>query len=385
MSIESLPRILSIRFTANILTLLFMASTTSAQTSKVAEKTSPSLSWVMQDSGTTASLRGIYSVDNKIAWASGTAGTILKTTDGGSHWTQCSIPPDGQSLDFRGVQAFDATTAIVMASGPGEKSRLYNTTDGCKTWKLLFKNPDAPDGFFDSFFADWYLESGNPKWTGSLLGDPVGGRFVIFDTLDSGTRWTLRKNDALALNTINVSAFAASNSLFPEDQNKAHEEHIFASGGKSGAILWMEKTPELTWNKIALPLMYGTDSSGVFSIASHTDSEPFRNVVALRETIVAVGGDYQKPDESAGTAAWSTDLGLHWTAAIKSPHGYRSSVSWSEELAAWITAGTNGSDISRDDGKTWQLIDNGNWNALSLPFVVGPKGRIARLAGAEPK
>ncbi|HUA98561.1 MAG TPA: hypothetical protein VMA34_09570, partial [Terracidiphilus sp.] len=41
--------------------------------------------------------------------------------------------------------------------------------------------------------------------------------------------------------------------------------------------------------------------------------------------------------------------------------------------------GANGSDISRDDGRTWQPIDNGNWNALSLPFVVGPNGRIARL------
>jgi hypothetical protein len=44
--------------------------------------------------------------------------------------------------------------------------------------------------------------------------------------------------------------------------------------------------------------------------------------------------------------------------------------------------GTNGSDVSRDDGKRWQPLDDGNWNALSLPFVVGPKGRIARLNGA---
>jgi hypothetical protein len=54
-------------------------------------------------------------------------------------------------------------------------------------------------------------------------------------------------------------------------------------------------------------------------------------------------------------------------------------VQWSEALKLWITVGTNGSDISRDDGKTWQPLDDGNWNALSLPFVVGPNGRIARL------
>jgi hypothetical protein len=103
--------------------------------------------------------------------------------------------------------------------------------------------------------------------------------------------------------------------------------------------------------------------------------------VAFREDRhgLVVGGDYTNPNESAGTAAWSADAGEHWTASLKPPHGYRSSVQWSEALKVWITAGTNGSDISRDDGKTWEPLDDGNWNALSLPFVVGPKGRIARL------
>jgi hypothetical protein len=45
----------------------------------------------------------------------------------------------------------------------------------------------------------------------------------------------------------------------------------------------------------------------------------------------------------------------------------------------WIAAGTNGSDISRDGGKTWTHLDDGDWNALSLPFIVGPNGRIAKL------
>ena len=80
--------------------------------------------WQMQESGTTAGLRGIDSVDGTVAWASGTGGTVLKTLDGGAHWTQCAIPDaakDGATLDFRGVQAWDAQTAIVMASGPGDK------------------------------------------------------------------------------------------------------------------------------------------------------------------------------------------------------------------------------------------------------------------------
>jgi hypothetical protein len=101
--------------------------------------------------------------------------------------------------------------------------------------------------------------------------------------------------------------------------------------------------------------------------------------------LIAVGGDYTKPNESKGTAAWSADGGQHWTASATPPHGFRSAVQWSEALKLWITVGTNGSDLSRDDGKTWQPMDNGNWNALSLPFVVGPNGRIARLNASAVK
>src|ERR1039457_1391413 len=109
--------------------------------------------WQMQDSATPAGLRGIDSVDGTVAWASGTGGMVLKTTDGGAHWRKCAVPDaaiDGTTLDFRGVQAWDAQTAIVMAAGAGEKSRLYTTMDGCKTWALMLKNTD-PDGFYDAF------------------------------------------------------------------------------------------------------------------------------------------------------------------------------------------------------------------------------------------
>src|ERR1700730_3058932 len=75
----------------------------SAQKSVPVKAENQSLSWVMQDSGTSAGLRGIYSVDGKVAWASGTEGTVLKTVDGGAHWTKCAVPDgaaDGAALDF---------------------------------------------------------------------------------------------------------------------------------------------------------------------------------------------------------------------------------------------------------------------------------------------
>jgi hypothetical protein len=343
--------------------------------------------WQMQDSGTTAGLRGIDSVDGTVAWASGTGGTVLKTIDGGAHWEKCTVPDAVTTLDFRGVQAWDARAAIVMASGPGAMSRLYKTTDGCRTWLLLFKNPDAPNGFFDGFWLNGQR--------GILLGDPVREQFAVFITENSGKSWKRDEHAGLSIHGRSLAAFAASNSSIPI--GNALFTRGFAAGGKSGSVFFSRPftleeeqhgmidrlvRKEPPWKSSSIPVAAGTDSAGAFSVA-------YRYPVTIGECVdcsfnensrfVAVGGDYTKPNESAETAAWSTDGGWTWTASTNPPHGYRSGVQWSEPLKVWITVGTNGSDISWDDGRTWQPLDNGNWNALSLPFVVGPNGRIGRL------
>ena len=328
--------------------------------------------WQMQDSGTTAGLRGIYSVDGTIAWASGTNGTVLKTIDGGAHWTACAIPDaekDGATLDFRGVQAWDAKTAIVMASGSGEKSRLYKTTDGCKTWIVLLENEDK-EGFWDALIL----------WTptdGFLAGDPVEEHPLLSEF--TSYNGIFLDNTLYNLNaTKGEGAFAASNSsiaLAPfRTQDGASREVWFATGGPSGSRVIRYQhfnggEPERVSTSISdVGTFPKTANGGIFSIDFKSAGHG-----------IAVGGDYTKSSETTGTAAWSSDDGLHWSASTTPPHGYRSAVQWSEALRAWIAVGTNGSDISRDDGKTRQSLDNGNWTALSLPFVVGPNGRIARM------
>jgi hypothetical protein len=347
--------------------------------------------WQTQNSGTTASLRGIHSVNAKVVWASGSGGTVLRTTDGGAHWTQCATPD--ATLDFRGIQGFDEETAIIMASGPGTKSGLYKTTDGCATWKLLFANPDAPNGFFDSF---WFNGE-----HGILLGDPVNGKFAVFLAGKDGREWKRDPHPGLGLNKRDLAVFAASNSEIAIGNGLF--TRAFATGGKSGSYFFSrpfmpneEKTgllekairKEPPWKSSPIPVGSGVDSSGTFSVAYRypvtigTCTECTFNDNSI---FVAVGGDYKSPNDSAKTAAWSSDGGATWVASGTQPHGYRSAVQWSDSLKAWIAVGANGSDISRDDGKTWQPLDDGNWNGLSLPFVVGPNGRIAKLNSATLK
>jgi hypothetical protein len=335
--------------------------------------------WEIQNSTTTADLRGIHSVGAGVAWASGTNGTVLRTEDGGYMWQSCSMPPGAEHLDFRGIQAFDANTAIVMSSGKGDLSRLYKTTDGCHTWKLQTTNSEK-EGFWDAVVfqhGDFGFAIGDSN-AGVLIGDPVEGRFQT-EAMILGHGWFIDEAGCAAPK--GQAAFAASNSsafLF------GSRRYILGTGGKPGARVFI--SPLLisdagsgSCKMVPVPIKGGTDSSGIFSLV-------FRDL----KMGIAVGGDYSKPDEGTRTAAWTKDMGLNWTASSTPPHGYRSAVAYDAARKTWITVGPNGTDISTDDGRNWRPLHpnpalhepadaDRNWNALSLPFVVGPHGRIGKL------
>jgi hypothetical protein len=338
--------------------------------------------WALENSGTTAALRGVKSLGAGVAWASGADGTILRTEDAGYEWQHCAVPEGADKLDFRGIWAWDDNTAIVMSSGTGDQSRVYRTTDGCAHWKLVLSDPDK-DGFFDAMtFVG--------RQVGYLLGDPVGGAFTLFRTGDGGATWTRIESPGLATVAKGNAAFAASNSALMGAGGADDGRVWFVTGGAGGAFLY-DGTPncakdadgpadpsclnQWTFQRQALPMAGDTPSSGAFSL----------RLVCWDIRVksgVAVGGDYAKPDASDGTSVWTPD-GKTWAPSEAPPHGYRSAVTWDADLNAWIAVGSNGSDVSWDGGRHWRTLDaaesGGNWNALSLPFAVGPGGKIGKI------
>ena len=340
--------------------------------------------WQLQQSPTTADLRGIDNVGNGIAWASGTNGTILRTTDAGAHWQLCTTPPNAEHLDFRGIQAFDATTAIAMSSGPGDQSRLYKTMDACQTWTLVFTNPDKT-GFWDAYVL------GRGRRTGILIGDPVDGKIPIWRPNLDYAKPTLEPFHHRPQALKGESEFAASNSaLFVSD---AFFDFWIATGGISGSRVIKRINHDFdsfgfdSYQSSPVPVGAKTESSGIFSLSfrdAPKNSDPEKQFLIG----IAVGGDYLKPNDSARTAAFTTDDCQHWQASTTPPHGFRSAVAYDAPTKTWITVGPNGTDISTDDGRNWRPLTpskdepadaDQHWNALSLPYVVGPHGRIATL------
>jgi photosystem II stability/assembly factor-like uncharacterized protein len=366
--------------------------------------------WQIQDPHTTADLRGIHALGDGVAWASGTHGTVLRTEDAGFVWQLCAIPPGAEHLDFRAIQAIDNNTALVLSSGPGDLSRLYKTTDGCQTWKLVLTNTD-PEGFWDALqIAPIPGPTPHPDYLGLIVGDPVRGQFVQIISRDSGDHWARIVGGQAGTPPANLheSLFAASNSslLLTGQEN----DQLLVTGGLGGprSIVLSQTTkppsawlpaihqpppPTYTYLGGSLPLAHG-ESAGAFAVARRYDPNPSANtlpddkstiLLLTRGTLVAVGGDYKLPASTQGTAAYSTDSGLHWTAATTPPHGYRSSVVYDPKTSSWIAVGPNGTDLSTDDGRNWHALKpsgsdapdaDQHWNAISLPFVVGPHGRI---------
>jgi photosystem II stability/assembly factor-like uncharacterized protein len=176
------------------LLLLFAAATALAQTTPQT-----------RISRITENLRGVSTVSQKIAWASGTHGTYLRTTDG-HLWIPDHVP-GADSLDFRGIVAFSADEAFLMSSGPGDQSRIYHTSDAGRHWQLQFTNTNEK-GFFDSV-AFW------DRTHGIVLGDPIPDetgtlKFELLMT-DDGQTWIPIPPAQLPPALEGEAAFAASN------------------------------------------------------------------------------------------------------------------------------------------------------------------------------
>jgi photosystem II stability/assembly factor-like uncharacterized protein len=314
--------------------------------------------WVGQNSGTNASLRGVSAVDAKIVWASGTGGTYLKTTDGGESWNASKVP-GAEELDFRDVEAFDAGHALLLSIGPGEKSRIYRTADGGAHWDLAFTNPDAK-GFFDCM-AFWDAQRG------IIVGDPVDGHFGVFTTNDGGDHWQRRTTpDALP----GEGAFAASGTCVITG---GKQDAWFVTGGPKAARVFHATDGGATWTVASTPVRNDGPSAGIFSLG-FSDARHG----------VAVGGDYNKPDETTRNLAVTSDGGRTWTVPVGSPPaGFRSAVTYVPKLKLWMTVGTSGSDAS-SDGVNWKRFDTGAFNATSFAasgdgWAVGSRGRVARF------
>ena len=320
--------------------------------------------WQLQTTPVAERLRGVSAVSDRIAWASGNKGTVLRTTDAGATWALLKVP-DAEKLDFRDIEAFDANTAYILAIGSGDASRIYKTTDGGATWTLQFKASD-PKAFFDAI-AFWDAQHG------LAIGDPVDGHATVIRTEDGGQTWVPVAASAIPAAIEGDGSFAASGTILVAWGSK---HAWFGTGGGAKARVFRTSDGGKTWQVGDTPVMAGNASSGVFSLS-----------FADAKRGIAVGGDYRKEQGSGDNIALTVDGGATWSLPNTRLRSFRSAVAYipGTNGRSLLAAGPGGTDRSDDGGATWRAIGDEGFHALSIErggraaWAVGEKGRVARI------
>ncbi|HET6481587.1 MAG TPA: oxidoreductase [Actinoplanes sp.] len=315
------------------------------------------LGWELTPTGTAARFRGLAPVSSSVAWVAGSAGTVLRTVDGGRSWASVG-PADAAGLEFRDITAFDARNAVALTIGNGPDSRLYATSDGGRSWTETFRNAD-PVAFYDCLtFLD--------RRHGLALSDPVDGKFRILATRDGGRSWQVQSPAGMPDAVTGEFAFAASGTCLVSAGGKA----MFATGGGAASRVFTSRDGGRHWSVTTTPVPSGP-SAGIYSLALKRSGEA-----------LAVGGDYTAPTAAPAGAAYLKHR--TWTVARTVPGEYRSGSAWLGRGDTALAVGPTGSDISRDGGRSWTRFDTGSFDAVECTadgtcWSSGEKGRVARL------
>jgi photosystem II stability/assembly factor-like uncharacterized protein len=322
-----------------------------------------SYAWDLTPTGTAARLRGVSAIGAQTAWASGSLGTVVRTTDGGQTWQQVG-PPGTAALQFRDIEAFDANRAVILSIGNGTDSRVYVTADGGQTWTLSFQNTD-PSAFYDCMtFFD--------SRRGLAVSDPVNGKFRIIATDDGGYSWRVLPSAGMPPAQPGEAGFAASGQCLVTDHGR---RAWLGSGAGAQARVYRSDDGGLTWSVSSTPLN-ASPTAGIFALAFNGQQHG-----------LASGGDFAAPTVSPNALATTSDGGATWTLATDPPNEYRSGAAWITGRDA-IVVGPTGSDLSQDGGQTWQRIDSGSFDTVDCAnpnacWASGEQGRAAHLVATH--
>lgn len=302
-------------------------------------------------SGTKTSIRGLSVVNDRVVWVSGSEGTVGLSLDSGNTFKWIKVK-GFEKTDFRDIEAFDETSAVIM--GISEPAYILRTADAGETWKVVYESNQK--GMFLDAMEFWNLNSG------IVIGDPIDNKIFIARTFNGGIKWDELPMERRPIVDSGEAMFASSGTNVRKLNN---QEAVIVTGGLRSRLLIRD-------NKIDLPILQGTQSTGANSVAVN------------KNTIIVVGGDFSVKDNTDKNCVISYDKGKTFHAPKAPPTGYRSCIEFLNKKN-WITCGLNGVDLSSDNGETWKNISTEGFHVChkakegKAVFFAGSNGKIGKL------
>ena len=309
--------------------------------------------WTEKATGFATPGRSLYTisiVDPNVIWANGFDNSVplspvnsikefTRSIDGGNTWTAGAITLDedtGADLDISSITAVSPTTAWISAAPltGAVTGGIWQTTDSGLTWhkqtSALFSNTNDS---YTNFVHFWDANNGIAG------GDPEGGEFEIYTTTDGGANWVRVPGANLPDPVPDIS-----NPLLNGEFGFFNRQFVL------GDTIW-----------------FGTDTGRIYKSIDKglnwtVTQSPSTNFVYDRITFSDANKgllliyDNTSPslyDTSDGGATWNpvTTTGMLATSDIAYIPGTSTVVSGN-------AANPTNSTFSKDDGKTWTIIDN---------------------------
>ena len=277
--------------------------------------------------GVTARLRGVSAVSDRVAWASGTGGTVLQDDRRRQHLAPAYRARRGK-LDFRDIDALSENIAYVLSIGNGETVPHLQDHRRRQDWTLQLGQP-RPEGV--------------PRRDGVLVGRPRHRlqrlRQRPVRHLRDPRRRTWKRNPAgtPAAALPDEGAYAASGT------NVAMQgEHVWIGDQRLARAALRRPRPHLDGRGNADPR-----SARRRHLLGRV---PRRRRTASRSAATTAGA------EAIDNVAVTSTAARHgrWQRARRLPsgRGVRAANAWT----SWIAVGPRGADLSTDDGRTWRPV-----------------------------
>ncbi len=214
-----------------------------------------------------------------------------------------------------------------------------------------------PDIFYDSM-AFWDDKEG------IAMGDPTEGCLSVILTKDGGDSWQKIPCEQLPPTAEGEAAFAASNSNIA-----LYGDNVWlVSGGKKARVFHSSDRGQ-TWAVYDTPIVQGGKMTGIFSTHFYDEN-----------TGIIFGGNWEKKEQQTKNKAITKDGGRTWQLVGEGQHpGYRSCVQYlplgkGKQLLA---IGSPGISYSQDGGNSWKTISDKGFYTVRF----SPSGRVAWMAG----
>jgi len=291
---------------------------------------------------------------------SGSFGYICRSNDGGQTFDTLRIAKY-EDRDFRDIEAFDSKSAVVMAVG--SPAVILRTNDGGQRWKVVYRNENKKAFFNGMDFWD--------DKRGIAFSDAIDGKLLLIHTEDGGRSWKETGYKDLPMVQEGENGFAASGTSIRCVKNG----YAFIGTGGRTAHIFMSADYGRTWKKFPVPILKGSESAGIFSLAFKDE-----------RTGVIAGGDYNTVNNQTDNFFLTFNSCRNWKPSITKPAGYRSCVEYISQTSMIIT-GPGGTEWSRDGGNNWiHMSETGfhsarrakNGNAV---FLSGEDGLFGIVSG----